>query len=255
MIDTHAHLNDQAFDLDRPEVLQRARLKGIEKIIDVSENLKSAENSLRLFEKETDVWSTVGFHPHLAASISDQDLLKFRVLLKNQKVVAIGEIGLDYYYEKQPRNIQKEVFDQMLSLALETDLPVIIHNRDSDEDLIEILSRELNRGLRGLIHCYTGSLEAARVLLEFGFFISFSGIITFKNAESLRDVVREIPLDRILVETDAPYLTPVPMRGKRNEPAYVLHTAEAVARIKGLDLKEFQETVMGNAKKLFTRMK
>jgi TatD DNase family protein len=254
MIDTHAHLNDPVFDSDRQEVLQRAHLKGIETIIDVSENLESAEDSLKLFEKETNVWSTVGFHPHLAAVANDADLQKFRSLLQNRKVIAVGEIGLDYYYEHQPRHIQLHVFDQMLGLALEADLPVIIHSRNSDEDLIEILSRKRSQGLRGLIHCYTGGLKTALHLLEMGFFISFSGIITFKNAEFLREVVREMPLDRILVETDAPYLTPVPMRGQRNEPAYVLYTVEAVAKIKGLSLEKLQKLVLDNARMLFPKM-
>ena len=255
MIDTHAHLNDPAFDVDRDEILQKACSNGIQKIIDVSEDLKSARRSLHFFEKENKVWSTVGFHPHLVSPLKEKDLNEYRMLLKMDKVVAIGEIGLDYYYENQPKDIQKKAFEQMLDLALETGIPVIIHNRDSDQDLIKCLSGRVKEGLKGLIHCYTGTLETARVLLDFGFYLSFSGIITFKNANELREVVRQVPLDKILAETDAPYLAPIPMRGKRNEPSYIQYTFQEIARVKVLDLLEVQRAVMQNAEKLFSRMK
>lgn len=252
MIDTHAHLNDSAFDQDRREVLERARQSGVHYIIDVSEDAASAKKSLELFEKEPSVWSAVGFHPHAARILSDQELNEMECLLKNKKVIGVGEIGLDYYYEKQPRDIQKKAFESMLNLALKHELPVMIHNRDSDEDLLGILGQSKYQAVKGIIHCFTAGWETAEALLDLGFYISFSGIVTFKKAEVLREVVRKVPLDRLLFETDSPYLSPEPHRGQRNEPSFVIQTAQAIAKIKGLEVEELNQVVTDNARRLFS---
>jgi len=255
MIDTHAHLNDTAFDLDRAEVIRRADESGISIILDATEDIASAEKSLSLFLENNRIWTAVGLHPHVARILTGDEIKKFQSLATHRKVIAIGEIGLDYYYDYQPRETQKEAFRQMLRLACEAGLPVIIHNRDSDEDLISILQEFIPQKIRGVIHCFTSTLETARKLLEMGFFISFSGIVTFKNAEGLRNVIREIPLNRLMVETDSPYLTPVPMRGKKNEPLFVKYTAEQVAKLKQISIEEFEHALFENVKSLFTRMK
>jgi TatD DNase family protein len=255
MIDTHAHLNDTAFDLDRGEVIQRAHDNGVGTILDVTEDIASAEKSLSLFSENDRIWTAVGLHPHVARALNSDEIQKFRSLIAHPKVIAVGEIGLDYYYNHQPHELQQQAFHQMLELACEADLPVIIHNRDSDDDLIRILREFIPKKIRGVIHCFTSTLETAKKLLEMGFYISFSGIVTFKTAEDLRKVVEEVPLNRLMVETDAPYLTPVPMRGKKNEPFFVKHTAEQVVKLKKTSMQEFERILSGNVKNLFTKIK
>ena len=253
MIDTHSHLNDSSFDSDRIEVLHRAQSQGVTSLIDVTEDLTSTQRSLDLFEQTPGVWCTLGHHPHLAHVLESEEILKYKELAKNRKIVAIGEIGLDYYYQKKSRETQKETLLQMLELAAESDLPVIIHSRESEKDLIAILLA-LSKKIRGVIHCYTGNLESAQLLLNMGFYISFSGIITFKNAQPLREVARAVPLNRIFVETDSPYLAPEPMRGKRNEPGFVRYVLDLVAGIKGVKSIDLEQKIAENAHTLFTKM-
>ena len=254
MIDTHAHLNDPKFDSDRDEVLARVWKSGIQCVIDVTEDLVTAKRSLGLFQNQSNVWSSIGYHPHRAAGLSDEEIIEYTSLASLPKVVAVGEIGLDYYYENQERSRQRNIFEKMLDLALQVNLPVIIHSRDADADLFDVLRPRIHEGLKGVMHCYTGSLHSAQSLLEMGLFISFSGIVTFKNAEDLRQVVNEVPLDRILLETDCPYLAPVPMRGKRNEPSFMLHTADIVARLKGISVESLMIQIFRNAKALFAKI-
>ncbi len=251
MIDTHAHLNDSAFDQDREAVIERAREAGVEWMMDVTEDISSARKSLNLFENSSFVGCAVGLHPHVARVLNSEELKEFSLLIKNPQVKGIGEIGLDYYYEKQPPEIQKKAFQQMLDLSVQAHLPVFIHNRDSDQDLLEILRMPEYQSVTGIIHCFTSTWETADALLNLGFYISFSGIVTFKKAEDLRDVVKKIPLEKIFFETDAPYLTPEPYRGKRNEPSFIKQTAQEIARIKGVSLDKLQGQIRENANSVF----
>ena len=176
---------------------------------------------------------------------------RLKDLTADPKVVAVGETGLDFYYNHSPRQIQIEIFCRFIHMARETGLPLVVHNREAQREVVEILRREGKGDLRGVVHCFTGNYEDAREILDMGFYLSFTGIITFKNADSLREVVRKLPLDRVLVETDSPYLAPVPYRGKRNEPAFVRYVAEALAQVKGLSLQEVAQATTDNARKLF----
>ncbi|MBI1871497.1 MAG: TatD family hydrolase [Chlamydiae bacterium] len=253
MIDTHVHLNDPAFDEDRALVIERARGSKVEVMLDVSEDLASAKKSIDLFSKHSDIWSAVGLHPHRACILGESEIHSFQKILHHERVVAVGEIGLDYYYDHQPREIQKKAFAQMLALAREGDFPVLIHHREAEQDLINLLNSF--KGIKGLIHCFTASLDLAKVVLDLGFYISFSGIVTFKKAEPLREVIRHVPMDRILIETDAPFLAPEPMRGKRNEPSFIQYTAQEIARIKNIKIDEFERAVSKNVGKLFEKIK
>jgi len=193
----------------------------------------------------------VGMHPHDAKGVSEEDFRRLKDLTADPKVVAVGETGLDFYYNHSPRQIQIEIFCRFIHMARETGLPLVVHNREAQREVVEILRREGKGDLRGVVHCFTGNYEDAREILDMGFYLSFTGIITFKNADSLREVVRKLPLDRVLVETDSPYLAPVPYRGKRNEPAFVRYVAEALAQVKGLSLQEVAQATTDNARKLF----
>ena len=190
-------------------------------------------------------------HPHDAKDVGPEELEALRRLTTHPKVVAVGETGLDYYYNHSPHEVQERVFRNFIHMACETNLPIIVHERDAAEKAAELLYQEGNGKLCGVIHCFTGTYEAARAYLDLGFYLSFTGIITFKNAEPLRAVVRQIPLERVLVETDAPYLTPVPHRGKRNEPAYVRLVAETVAKVRGISLEAVATMTSANAQNLF----
>jgi TatD DNase family protein len=225
----------------------------VEKIIVVggAGDMSSNTEAVALAARFENVYATVGMHPHDAKDVSAEDLAKLRELIVHSKVVAVGETGLDYYYSHSPHDVQRRVFTQFIYIARETRLPIVVHEREAAVESAELLRREGAGELRGVIHCFTGDYNAARAYLDLGFYLSFTGIITFKNAEPLREVVRRVPLERMLVETDSPYLTPVPHRGKRNEPAYVRWVAEMIARIKAICLEEVAETTTGNAAALF----
>ncbi len=252
LIDTHAHLNDAAFDADLNDVIDRVRQRGIRSVINVSEGVESCEKSLQQADQYPELFCTIGVHPHKAAEVTEEDFQKLKLLSVSPKVKAVGEIGLDFYYDYAPREIQKQVFTQFLKLGLEINLPVIIHCRDAEKEMEEIFRVLGHQSWRGVIHCFTGSHEFAQKMLDLGFYISFSGIITFKNANALRDVVARIPLERMLVETDSPYLTPVPYRGKRNEPVHVLYVAQQIAEIKNLSIDEIMRITTINAIQLFS---
>jgi TatD DNase family protein len=231
--------------------LTRAREGGVAAFMVPATKLDDAEPAVRIASQHHDVWAAVGFHPHEAIDFDDAALEQTRRLAAEERVRAIGEIGLDYYYDHSPRDVQRDVFRRQLELAGEVDLPAIIHNRDSTADLVEILSSESMRGVRGVLHSYTEDLATAEKLIDLGYFISFSGIVTFRSAESLREVARALPLERILIETDSPYLAPVPHRGKQNEPAFVVRIAELIASLKEIPVGEVAAATFRNFELLF----
>jgi TatD DNase family protein len=253
LVDSHAHIQGKEYAGETEAVLERAHAAGVEKIIAVggAGDMSSNTEAIALAERYESVYATVGMHPHDAKDVSQDDLDKLRELAARAKVVAIGETGLDYYYDHSPREVQRQVFTRFIRMARETGLPIVVHERDAATDVADLL-REVGGGrLRGVIHCFTGDERAAREYLDLGFCISFSGIITFKNAQALRDVVRQVPLERLLVETDSPYLTPVPHRGKRNEPAYVRFVAQTLAEVKDLSFEDVARATTANVRDLF----
>ncbi|WP_281883858.1 TatD family hydrolase [Paenibacillus sp. YYML68] len=251
LIDTHAHLNAEQFDEDRQEVIARAQQNGIRRIINVGFNRETIPTSLALAEQYDFIYSTVGWHPTDAINMKDGDLEWLESLCAHEKVVAIGEIGLDYYWDTSPKDVQDRVFREQIRLARKVKLPIVIHNRDAHHDVVETLREEKASEVGGVMHCFSGSWETAKQCLDLNFYISFGGPVTFKNAKQPKEVLEKVPLDRLLIETDAPYLAPHPYRGKRNESSYVRLIAETAAEIKGLSLEELAEITTRNATKLF----
>jgi TatD DNase family protein len=251
LIDTHAHLEMSEFNDDREDVIKRAREAGVEYIVTIGTTVESSRDAVLLAEKHDCIYAAIGIHPHEVKDVLHPSYEMIRHLAKHKKVVAYGEIGLDYHYEHSPRTDQKKKFRDMLREARELDLPVIIHDREAHEDTLRIISEEWSPDLGGVMHCFSGDIEMANKLIELGFCISIAGPVTFPKAEALREVVRQVPIEHMLVETDAPYLAPQPARGKRNEPAFVRHTAEAVARIKGLTFDDVARITSFNAMQLF----
>jgi TatD DNase family protein len=251
LIDTHAHLEMREFNDDREDVIKRAREAGVEYIVTIGTTVESSRDAVLLAEKYDFIYAAVGIHPHEVKDILHPAYEILRRFAKHKKVVAYGEVGLDYHYEHSPRTDQKRKFRDMLREARELDLPVIVHDRDAHEDTLRILSEEWSPDLGGVMHCFSGDLEMARKMIEMGFSLSIAGPVTFPKAESLREVVRQVPIEHLLIETDSPYLAPQPVRGKRNEPAYVRHTAEAIAAIKGLSFDDVCRITSYNAMQLF----
>jgi TatD DNase family protein len=253
LIDSHAHIQGKEYAGEAAEVIARAREAGVEKIIAVggAGDMSSNTEAVALATAFPNIYATVGMHPHDAKDVGEDELRKLRGLAANEKVVAVGETGLDYYYNHSPRDVQRRVFAQFIHMARDTGLPIVVHERDAAHEAAELLRGESDGNLCGVIHCFTGNYDAARVYLDLGFYLSFTGIITFKNADPLRDVIRKVPLERMLVETDSPYLTPVPHRGKRNEPAYVRLVAETVAKLKEISLEEVAMVTTRNVRDLF----
>jgi TatD DNase family protein len=251
LIDTHAHLDHERFKDDVDQVIERAKLAQVQSIITVGADLASSRQAVEFARRYPDVIATVGVHPHDADSVSDSVLNEIAILAQDEGVVAIGEIGLDYHYDFSPRDVQRRVFAIQISLARELELPIVVHVREAYQDVMSILKSEHAEDVGGIVHCFSGDREAAKDCLDMGFYISVGGILTFANSQELREIIRGLPMDRILLETDAPYLTPVPYRGKRNEPAYLVHVAEALANLKGITFDEVAETTTLNACKLF----
>ena len=253
LIDSHAHIQAKEYAGEIEAVIGRAREAGVEQIIVVggAGEMSSNTAALALAESYANLYATVGMHPHDAKQVGEEELQQLKKLAAHSKVIAVGETGLDYYYNHSPRDVQREVFRQFICLAGEMKLPLVVHERDAASEAAELLRNEGAGKIRGVIHCFTGDYEAARTYLDLGFYLSFTGIITFKNAAALRDVVRRVPLDRIFVETDSPYLTPVPHRGKRNEPAFVTLVAAAMARVKDLPMEEIIQATSRNVQDLF----
>ncbi len=251
LIDTHAHLEMREFSDDREDVIKRAREAGVEYIVTIGTTVESSRDAVMLADKYDFIYAAVGIHPHEVKDILHPAYDILRHFAKHKKVVAYGEIGLDYHYEHSPRSDQKRKFRDMLREAREVDLPVIIHDRDAHEDTLRILSEEWSPDLGGVMHCFSGDLDMANKVIEMGFSISVAGPVTFPKAGALREVIRQIPIEHMLIETDSPYLAPQPMRGKRNEPAYVRHTAEAIAVIKSLSFDDVARITSFNAMQLF----
>jgi len=257
LFDTHCHLTDPRLAEDRPAVLARAAAAGVSRILSVSVDLDDAE-AIQTFADGLRVWGSAGVHPGSALTWNHQSADRLRRLCVTPSVAAIGEIGLDFLYDEThpeypgaPRPVQEAVFEEQLALAAELGLPVIIHNRIADERLIEMMTPWRDRLAGGVFHCFGSPTGVARRVLDLGFHLGFTGIVTFKNAAEVREVVALCPMDRLLIETDAPYLAPVPHRGKTNEPAYVAHVAAAVARVKGVSVEEMAEVTTANAWHLF----
>jgi TatD DNase family protein len=253
LIDSHAHIQGKEYAGEVEAVIARAGEAGIDKIIAVggAGQMSSNHDAVALADSYENVYATVGMHPHDAKDVGAEELTELHHLTFHPKVIAVGETGLDYYYNHSPHDVQRRVFTHFIHMARETDLPIVVHERDAAREAAELLRGEGAPNLSGVIHCFTGDYEAACAYLDLGFYLSFTGIITFKNAEPLRDVVRNVPLERMLVETDSPFLTPVPHRGKRNEPAYVRFVAQTIAEIKGVPLKEVAQRTTRNVQDLF----
>ena len=253
LIDSHAHIQGKEYAGEAAAILERAAAAGVSRVIAVggAGDMTSNTDAVALAGNFANVFATVGMHPHDATDVAPDDVTTLKALAAHPKVIAIGETGLDYYYNYSAQDVQRRVFAQFIHMALETKLPIVVHERDAAEDAARLLRGEGGGALRGVVHCFTGTYEAACAYLDLGFYLSFTGIITFKNAETLRDVVRKIPLERMLVETDSPYLAPVPHRGRRNEPAYVRLVAETIASLKGVTLDQVAEITTANVQTLF----
>jgi TatD DNase family protein len=251
LIDTHAHLSLPQFDKDREEVTKRARDAGIKHIITVGTDSDDCRKAVALAEEHDFISAAVGIHPHDAETISAETYSLLREFAADENVVAIGEIGLDFYRNLSLRETQIRHFREQLRLAREVFLPVIIHDREAHQEVLKILREEKAETMGGVIHCFSGDWEMAKACLDMGFYISIPGTITFKKSEEYHKLVRDLPLDRILVETDCPFLAPHPFRGKRNEPAYVKYVAEAIALLKGIGIEEVAKITTQNAQKLF----
>jgi TatD DNase family protein len=256
-IDSHAHVDGPEFDADREQVIQRARDAGVSAILNIGTgdpHSGALERAVDLADKYPDIYAAVGTHPHDARLFDDQAEQRIANLIKQSaRVIAWGEIGLDFHYDNSPREVQMTVFGRQLELARAARLPVIIHTREAEDETIDILkSCWAGSNLPGIMHCFSGSLALAQQTLELGFLISFSGIVTFKKAEDLRAIAREVPLDRLLIETDCPFLAPVPFRGKRNEPVYVVEVARCLAALRGLSLEEIGKVTTDNFWRVFS---
>lgn len=251
LFDSHCHLDDEQFDADREELIASLPEQGIACCVTVGSDLTSSEKNIALASQHDFLYAAAGVHPHAAAEAAPDYLDKLRELLKMKKVVALGEIGLDYHYDFSPRDMQRKILIQQLDLACELDLPVIIHVREAHGDMLDLLRDREGKVPRGVIHCFSGSAESALEYVRFGMYVSFSGSLTFKNARKLRVAAKVLPDDRVLIETDSPYLSPEPMRGRRNTPANLRHTCALLAEIRGIRIEEAAELTANNAKKLF----
>ena len=254
-IDSHAHIDGPEFDADRDEIIERAVSAGVSVIL----NVGTGDPHAGVFERAVDfgkkyecVYTAIGTHPHDARFYDDKAEERIKALVQDEHVLTWGEIGLDFHYDNSPRDVQVEVFKRQLRAARESDLPVVIHTREAESETIEILKSDYEGAERpGIFHCFSGSMELAQRAIELGFMISFSGIVTFKKADELREVAKQVPLERLLIETDCPYLAPIPYRGKRNEPAYVVEVARCLAGIHGLDSEEIGRVTSENFTSFF----
>lgn len=249
-IDTHCHLDFENFNDDRESVVQRSIKNKIEAIITIGTDIKSSVKSIELADKFATVFAAVGIHPNDISEANTKSVQKIYDLCDHLKVVAIGEIGLDYYRDNSPAEIQKELFRTQLKIAREKELPVIIHNRQAHSDMYDILVEEKSTNLKGVLHSFDGDMHFLDSILAYNLYISFTGVITFKNA-NFDELIKRVPLENLLLETDSPFLTPVPFRGKRNEPSYVTHIAQKIAEVKEIAIEELAKITTENARKLF----
>jgi TatD DNase family protein len=251
LFDTHAHLNALQYEEDRLDVIERACSEGVRYIVVVGFDTETINGAMKLAEQYDFIYAAVGWHPVDAIDMKEEDLDWIESLASHPKVVAIGEMGLDYHWDKSPKDVQKEVFRKQIALAKRVKLPIIIHNREATEDIVTILQEENAAEVGGIMHCFSGSLEVAKQCMDMNFYISFGGPVTFKNAKKPKEVAKEIPLDRLLIETDCPYLTPHPYRGKRNEPAYVKYVAEAIAELREMPFEQIAQITSDNARQIY----
>ncbi|NLW23486.1 MAG: TatD family hydrolase [Tissierellia bacterium] len=251
LIDSHAHLDDRRFDRDRDRLIRDLKNQGVDLVINPGADLQSSIKAVSLAEEYDNIYAAVGIHPHSAKEMEDSTIEILKSLAGRDKVIAIGEIGLDYYYDNSPRDVQRKRFIEQLNLAKELKLPVIIHSRDAAQDTFNILKDAQDGSLEGVLHCYSGSAEMALEYIKLGFYISLAGPVTFKNAKVPKEVAKAVPLDKFLIETDSPYLTPEPYRGKRNEPTYVRYVAGTIAELRGSSFEEIARRAAENTKKLF----
>ena len=255
LVDSHCHINSEDFNTDREQVVENARAAGVKYILDVSDDIADTPKIIEFCKLHKGVYTTAGVHPEIVQKYPLLEASKLIALTKSPYVVGIGECGLDYFYNSETKNEQIRILREHIIAAQETLLPLIIHNRDADEDMIKILAQMYkDKPFIGELHCFSSSKKLADFALEIGFYISASGIITFKKSDNLRDIFRSIPMDRLLIETDSPFLAPVPHRGKRNEPAYVVHTAQALAVLKGAALDEIAAQTTENFLKLYFKI-
>ncbi len=254
LIDSHCHLNYEGLAERRDEVLASARAAGVTGFLNISTRQCEWDDVIAVAEANEDVWATVGVHPHEADAHPDLGASALVAATSHPDVIAIGECGLDYYYDKSDRAAQRERFQAHIEAARETGLPLVVHTRDAEDDTAEMLERAVNAGgVRGVLHCFTGTWELARKALDLGFYVSLSGIVTFKNAQDLQHTARKLPADRLLVETDSPFLAPVPHRGRTCEPAFVADTARFVAGLRGVEVDNLAQETTGNFFKLFDK--
>ncbi|MDN4860148.1 TatD family hydrolase [Priestia megaterium] len=251
LFDTHVHLNAEQYEDDLQEVINRALEKGVQNMVVVGFDEPTIKKAIQIAEMYDFIYASVGWHPVDAVDMTDEHLAWIEELAQHPKVVALGEMGLDYHWDKSPKEVQKDVFRRQIRLARKVNLPIIIHNRDATEDVVTILKEEHVEEVGGIMHCFTGSIEVAKQCMDMNMYISFGGPVTFKNAKKPKEVATELPLDKLLIETDCPYLTPHPFRGKRNEPGYVSYVAEQIAELKGITYEELAAITTANAKKLF----
>ena len=253
IIDTHAHYDDEAFEEDRDELLKSFEAKGIKRVVNIGASMESSRNSIALAKEYPFVYAVVGIHPSCAEEISDKNISLLEEMSFDEKVVAIGEIGLDYYYDEPQRQIQKEAFIAQLELAKKYDYPVVIHSRDAAKDTLDILKEF--EGVKGVIHCYSYSKEMAREFIKLGYVLGIGGVVTFKNAKKLEETVEDISFDDFVLETDCPYLSPVPNRGKRNSSLNLTYVIDRISEIKGVSRDFIIEKTFENARKLYPKMK
>ncbi|WHY97725.1 TatD family hydrolase [Peribacillus simplex] len=251
LFDTHVHVNAEQFNEDLEDVIDRAKEAGVNNMVVVGFDRPTIKRAMELIEAYDFMYAAVGWHPVDAIDMTEEDLQWIEELSNHPKVVAIGEMGLDYHWDKSPKDVQMEVFRKQIRLAKKVGLPIIIHNREATADIVNILKEEEASMVGGIMHCFSGSAETALECINMNFYISLGGPVTFKNAKKPKEVAKAVPLDRLLIETDCPYLAPHPYRGKRNEPSYVKLVAEQIAEIKQLTLEEVSQATTENAKKLF----
>ncbi|WP_106495619.1 TatD family hydrolase [Lentibacillus sp. Marseille-P4043] len=251
LFDTHVHLNAEQFTEDRDEVIKRAYETGVKYMVVVGFDRETIPLAIEIAEQHQNIYAAVGWHPVDAIDMTDEELNWIEELSSHPKVVAIGEMGLDYHWDKSPKDVQKDVFRKQIRLAKKVNMPIIIHNREATEDIIEILQEEDAKQIGGIMHCYNDSVDYVQTCLDMNFYISLGGTVTFKNAPLPKEVAINVPLDRLLIETDAPFLAPHPNRGKRNEPAYVKLVAEKVAELREMDVEEIGKITTENALSFF----
>jgi TatD DNase family protein len=252
LFDSHAHLNDAQFDGDREEVIRRAREEyDVSRVVNIGYNRETIRTALALAERYDFIYAAIGWHPHEAKEMTDDDLAWIESLTDHPKVVALGEMGLDYYWDNSPRDVQQEVFRRQIRLARKVGLPIIIHDRDAHEDVLSILREEKADEVGGVMHCFSGDWAFAQACIDLNFYIGLGGPVTFKNAKLPKEIAQKVPIDRLLIETDCPYLAPHPHRGKRNETGYVRLVAQTIAELRGMTLETLAEHTTVNACRLF----